>query len=154
METFATSPGKADGDLADLAELILNVAREIRFREPDDDRVIHLGWSEACVMRFVDHHPGAAPSDVAEATGLRRSNLSTALRNLEAHGLVERRSDSNDRRGVNLFPTARAASNLALVRGEWARQLADSLGEDRGSVSDALALLHRLEHGLVAARRG
>ncbi|CAN5622297.1 MarR family transcriptional regulator [soil metagenome] len=152
METFATSTGA--NDLADLAELILNVAREIRSRRPgDDDRVIHLSWSEANVMRFIDHHPGAAPSDVAEATGLRRSNLSTALRSLEANGLVERRNDPADRRGVNLFPTARAASNLALVRADWARRLGNSLGDDHDSVTDALALLRRLEHGLIAARQ-
>jgi DNA-binding MarR family transcriptional regulator len=152
METFATS-ASAD-DLADLAELILNVAREIRSRRFEDDRAIHLNWSEANVMRFIDHHPGAAPSDVAEATGLHRSNLSTALRSLEINGLVERRADPADRRGVNLFPTALAASNLALVRDEWARQLANALGDDRGAVSDALLLLQRLERGLVTARQG
>jgi DNA-binding MarR family transcriptional regulator len=141
--------------LADLAELILNVAREIRSRRPgDDDRVIHLSWSEAHVMRFVDHNPGAAPSDVAEATGLRRSNLSTALRSLEAHGLVERRSDPSDRRGINLYPTALAASNLALVRTDWARHLASTLGEDRAAVTDTLTLLRRLEDGLIAERQG
>ncbi|MET0704196.1 MAG: MarR family transcriptional regulator [Mycobacterium sp.] len=153
METFATSTD--DDDLADLAELILNVAREIRSRRPgDDDRVIHLSWSEAHVMRFVDHHPGAAPSDVAEATGLHRSNLSTALRSLAAHGLIERRTDPADRRGVNLFPTALAASNLALVRADWARHLATTIGENRAAVPDALALLRRLEDGLIAGRQG
>jgi DNA-binding MarR family transcriptional regulator len=153
METLATL--NTDEDLAELAELILNVAREIRSRRPgDDDRVIHLSWSEAHVMRFVDHHPGAAASEVAEATGLHRSNLSTALRSLEAHGLVERCTDPSDRRGINLFPTALAASNLALVRADWARHLAATLGAERGAVPDALALLRRLEDGLITSRSG
>jgi DNA-binding MarR family transcriptional regulator len=151
METFATS--SADDELADLAELILNVAREIRFQRFTDDRAVHLNPSDANVMRYVDRHPGATPSDVAYATGLQRSNLSTALRNLEASGLVERRTDSSDRRGVNLFPTPRAASNLALVRREWARHLANSLGGDREAVPHAIALLRRVEHGMVAARQ-
>ncbi len=155
METSATSSTSAGGSeaLADLAELILTVAREIRFPRFDDDRIVALGFSDANVMRYIDHHPGATPSDVAQATGLHRSNLSTALRTLERHGLVERRNDSADRRGVNLFPTARAAANLALVRGEWARALGIALGPDRANIADALGLLRRLEHGLVAARQ-
>lgn len=151
MESFATA--SADDELADLAEVILNVAREIRFQRVPDDHVVHLNPSDANVMRYIDHHPGTTPSDVAQATGLQRSNLSTALRNLEASGLVERRTDSSDRRGINLFPTPRAASNLALVRSEWARHLASSLGEERGDVADAIVLLRRLETGLVAARQ-
>jgi len=153
MESFATPPAASAGELADLAESILNAAREIRFARFDDERIIHLSTSDANVMRHIDHHPGATPSDVAQATGLQRSNLSAALRNLEGHGLVERRNDSADRRGVNLFPTARAAANLALVRVEWARKLADALGEDREAVTDALLLLRRLERGLIAARQ-
>lgn len=142
-----------DDELAELAQLILSSAREIRFRGYEDPEAVSLNPSEGNVMRYIDGHPGATPSAVAEATGLRRSNLSAALRELEAQGLVERRLDPNDGRGVNLFPTPRAARNLALVQSEWARALAAGLGADRRDVPAAKRLLTRLEAGLIAARQ-
>lgn len=143
-----------DGDeLAELAQLILSVAREIRFRGYDDPEAVSLNASEANVMRYIDTHPGTTPSAVADATGLRRSNLSTALRDLESRGFVERRVDPNDGRGVNLFPTPRAARNLELVRREWAHALDVGLGADHRDIASAKRLLQRLEGGLVAARR-
>ncbi|GAY17199.1 MarR family winged helix-turn-helix transcriptional regulator [Mycobacterium sp. shizuoka-1] len=141
-----------DSELADLAEAILGVGRELRMRIDTD--VVPLTAQEAHVMRHIDHHPGATPSDVARATGLQRSNLSTALRGLERRGFVERRTDPNDARGVNLFPTDRAAQNLERLRRQWADQMSRALGGDVQHAADAKALLERVEAGLVADRLG
>ena len=146
-------PGGRDEDLAELAQLILSAAREIRFRGYEHPEAVSLNPSEGNAMRYIDNHPGTTPSAVAEATSLRRSNLSAALRELESRGFVERRVDPNDGRGVNLYPTPRAAHNLALVQREWAAILAVGLGDDHRDVSAAKRLLTRLEAGLVAARR-
>ena len=139
-----------DVELADLAEAILGVGRELRLRIDGD--VVQLTASEAHVMRHIDHHPGVTPSDVARATGLQRSNLSTALRALEGRGFVERRTDPHDARGVNLFPTDRAGENLTRLRRQWAEKVAAALGDDQTDVVAAKALLERLEVGLIAAR--
>ncbi len=139
-----------DVELADLAEAILGVGRELRLRIDGD--VVQLTASEAHVMRHIDHHPGVTPSDVARATGLQRSNLSTALRALEGRGFVERRTDPHDARGVNLFPTDRAGENLTRLRRQWAEKVAAALGDDRTDVVAAKALLERLEASLIAAR--
>jgi DNA-binding MarR family transcriptional regulator len=141
-----------DSELADLAEAILGVGRELRMRIDAD--VEHLTAQEAHVMRHIDHHPGVTPSDVARATGLQRSNLSTALRALEKRGFVERRADPHDARGVNLFPTVRAADNLTRLRRQWATQMATALGGDLENAAAATALLERVEAGLVQARLG
>lgn len=147
-------PSDADVDeLAELAELILSAAREIRFRGFSHPDAVTLNPSEANVMRYLDSHPGATPSAVAEVTGLRRSNLSAALRELESQGFVERRVDPHDGRGVNLFPTDRAAHNLVLVRRDWAAAMESSLGSDHRDVAAAKRLLGRLETGLIAARQ-
>ncbi|OYN78180.1 MarR family winged helix-turn-helix transcriptional regulator [Mycolicibacterium sphagni] len=151
-----------DSELADLAEAILGVGRELRMRmdagvagpATSETAVVHLTASEAHVMRHIDHHPGVTPSDVARATGLQRSNLSTALRALEQRGFVERRTDPHDARGVNLFPTDQAADNLTRLRRQWASQMARVLGGDRESAAAATALLQRVEAGLVADRLG
>lgn len=140
-----------DSELADLAEVILVVAREIRMgMEPDTV----LTPSEAHVMRYIDDHPGAAPSDVARFTGLQRSNLSTALKGLERRGFVERRADVHDARGVNLFPTPLAADNLTRLRSQWARQMSVALGEDLRDMATVKNLLDRAEARLVADRLG
>lgn len=142
-----------ESELAELAQLILNAAREIRFRGYEHPDAVSLNPSEANVMRYIDIHPGATPSAVAEATSLQRSNLSAALRELESRGFVERRVDPDDGRGVNLYPTARAAQNLALLQREWANILTVGLGDDQSDVIAAKRLLTRLEAGLIAARR-
>jgi DNA-binding MarR family transcriptional regulator len=148
-----TQDDEVQDGLAELARVILNVAREIRFRGYRDPDAVSLNPSEANVMLYIDDHPGATPSAVAEATGLRRSNLSAALRELESRGFVERRVDPNDGRGVNLFPTPRAARNLVLVQREWATAMAAGLGGDHRDVPAAKQLLTRLEAGLIAARQ-
>ncbi|WP_431231306.1 MarR family winged helix-turn-helix transcriptional regulator [Mycolicibacterium psychrotolerans] len=147
-----------DGELADLAEAIIGVARELRLR-PDaaaatDADIIELTPSEAHVMRHIDHHPGVTPSDLARATGLQRSNMSTALRSLENRGFVERRADPHDARGVNLYPTDRAADNLKRLRRQWAQLMGNGLRGDRQGAAAAKALLERVESALMADRLG
>ncbi|AKK28578.1 MarR family winged helix-turn-helix transcriptional regulator [Mycobacterium sp. EPa45] len=139
-----------DGELADFAEAIIGVGRELRLRRYAD--VVELTPSEANVMRHIDHHPGVTPSDLARATGLQRSNMSTALRTLERRGFVERRTDPHDARGVNLFPTDRAAENLKRLRRQWAEQIQSALGGDRQGAAAAAALLERIEAALMADR--
>ena len=149
-----------DDELADLAEAILGVGRELRLRADtgaagpatSDTAVVQLTASEAHVMRYIDHRPGVTPSDVARATGLQRSNLSTALRALERRGFVERRVDPHDARGINLFPTDRAADNLKLLRRQWATQMKSAVGGEVKSAAAAKVLLERIEAELIADR--
>lgn len=151
-------PGDPTELLADLADLVLNVAREVRFRDHDRSDAITLTASEGNVMRFVHHHPGATPSEVARATGLQRSNLSTVLRVLEERDLVHRIGDAHDRRGVVLHPTPAAEANLAILRSEWAERFAAALGDNAtagpGDLEACVTLLGRLEAGLVSGRQG
>lgn len=140
-----------DEELADVAEAILGIARELRLgidAEPD-----HLTPSNP-VMRYINHRPGVTPSEVARFTGLQRSNLSSALRSLERRGLVRRRADPADARSANLFPTRRATDDLARLRHKWAGRVSEALGGDTRRVSAGAELLARLESGLIAARLG
>lgn len=147
-----TNDGGADRRYADLAEVVLTVARELRLDEHDLDDTIALTPSNAQVMRYVDAHPGATPSEAAEATGLLRSNLSTAVRELVEIGFIERRRDEQDGRGVHLHSTPKAAHNLAVVRDHWARSAERVLGRPRG-VEQAIRLLERIAEGLATERR-
>lgn len=110
---------------ADLADAIMSVARDLRAHAYHDPNITRLNFTEVTVMRHVERHPGTSPSEVAEATGMQRSNVSAALRSLEAKGFVERAVDEADNRQAVLRATARSARNLEVLRASWARLIAD-----------------------------
>jgi DNA-binding MarR family transcriptional regulator len=137
---------------ADLADLICNLAREILFTAHSNDELVHLAPSEQNVMRFIDRNPGATASEVAHGTSLQRSNLSTALKSLEDKGLVERRTNDEDGRGVRLLPTSLAEANLAILRREWALALSTSADASKETLDGVVDLLARVDAGLVRNR--
>ncbi|OAN30096.1 MarR family winged helix-turn-helix transcriptional regulator [Mycolicibacterium iranicum] len=135
--------------LADLADLVTAVARAVKAQVTADPSVFDLSVTEVTVLRYIDHHPDASPSAVASATGLQRSNLSRALRDLEGKGLVRRSADPADSRHAVLRSTALAAENLGRVRAIWARLLGEALdGSGLDDLTPALELLRALERGL------
>ena len=147
----STEPSADERQWAELADLVLIIAREIQFRGYRDERAIPLSQSEGMVMRYLLGVPAAPPSRIAAATGLQRTNLSTVLRGLEAKGLVERHADPDDGRGVTVRATERGKSNYTLVRHEWAAAVSEA-GDDAGDLDAALRLLRAVEAGLVNTR--
>jgi DNA-binding MarR family transcriptional regulator len=147
-----TAPQAGDPRWADLADLVLVIAREIQFRGYTDERAIPLSQSEGAVMRYLQENPGTPPSRIAAATGLQRTNLSTVLRGLERKGLIERHACPDDRRGVTVHPTERGLSNYALVRQEWAAAVSAAAGGDTSHITAALSLLRSVEAGLTSTR--
>lgn len=140
--------GATDAAMAELADLVLVLARELA-QTPMDDEVIPLTPTEAAVIRCIDRHPAATPGAVAQATGMHRSNLSVTLGSLEAKGLVVRTHDDHDRRRSLLRLTPLAREQVARLRRSWAARVAQGLGPDREGVEAAVALLTRLEAGLA-----
>jgi DNA-binding MarR family transcriptional regulator len=138
---------------ADLADLVLEIAREIQFRGYASSEAVSLSPSEGTVMRHLLAHPESLPSEVAFATGLQRSNLSAVLRGLEEKRLVERVADLADGRWVRIHPTPRAIRNYELVRGEWGSALAAAAEADP-AVEAAMPLLAKIKSGLVRLRQG
>lgn|SRR6478735_6114660 len=135
--------------LADLADVVMAVSRAIKLRTAADPSVLDLSTTEVTVLRYIDHHPGVSPSAVASGTGLQRSNLSRALRDLEAKHLVRRAADPSDNRQSLLRSTESAAENLRHIRAIWSGLLRDALA-DTGDhdITAALELLGTLERGL------
>jgi DNA-binding MarR family transcriptional regulator len=137
---------------AEFADHVLEIAREIQVRDYTSPEAVSLTPSEGTVMRYLFPHPGALPSQVAFATGLQRSNLSTVLRGLEEKGLIERIADPRDGRAVRIHPTPKAIRNYATVRREWASAVAAAAGGDP-DVEAVLPLLASVRAGLVRERR-
>ncbi|WP_045877295.1 MarR family transcriptional regulator [Pseudofrankia sp. DC12] len=136
------------GELADLA---LIISREIQFRGYADERAVSLTPSEGMVMRFLQRETAVAPSRIADATGLQRTNLSAVLRGLERRGLIEREAQPDDGRGVIVRVTERGRTNYALVRHEWATAVSAAGGDD-SDLDTALTLLRTVTAGLVSTR--
>src|SRR5262249_21156134 len=96
--------------------------------------------------------PVAAPNEIAAAVGLQRSNLSTLMRGLEGHGLVERAVSENDRRGVTVRLTERGRRNYLAARRAWAAAIASAAGNDTRNLDEVLTLLKEIASGLIAMR--
>src|SRR5690349_5749902 len=126
------------------------VARAVKSQAAADPDVVDLSATEVTVLRYIDHHPDVSAGAVAAATGLQRSNLSRALRDLEAKGLVRRSADPTDSRQVVVRSTRRAAENLARLRTIWATLLGDALDASgkQHDIASTLTLLNTLEQGL------
>ena len=145
-------PPDDDPRWADLADLVLILAREIQFVGYRDPEAVPLTQSEGMVMRYLQDHPGTSPSQLADATGLQRTNLSVILRGLERKGLAERRGCPDDLRRAAIHPTERGKRNYALVRQEWAALVSAAAGHDTANLDEALALLRRIGASLTASR--
>ncbi|NDK88013.1 MarR family transcriptional regulator [Gordonia desulfuricans] len=116
--------------LIEIADRVLRVGREV---EPHGPRgvvgAVELSGTEASVMRWIDRNPGTTPAEAADATVLKRSNLSAALRSLEAKGMIERRPDPDDARSVRLYGTPIADDSIAKVRAFWVQMLGGALDQ-------------------------
>ena len=137
---------------AELADLALIISREIQYRGYADEQAIGLTQSEGMVMRYLLESEPAAPSQIAAATGLQRTNLSTTLRGLEHKGLITRQANPDDGRGVTVSPTDRGRANYVRVRREWATAVRRAAADDATHLDAALSLLTAVKDGLTADR--
>ncbi|RSM55797.1 MarR family transcriptional regulator [Actinoplanes sp. ATCC 53533] len=141
-----------EGRWADLADLALIISREIQHRGYTDEHALHLTQPEGMVMRYLLQSEPAAPSQIATAIGMQRTNLSATLRQLEHKGLIQRQANPNDRRGVTVSPTEQGRSNYALVRHEWATAVSEAAGHDTTHLDAALTLLTTIKDDLTKTR--
>ncbi len=141
-----------DPVLVELADAILRVARELESHSVTGAGLKTLTGTEATVLRWVHRNPRCSPSAAAEATGLQRSNLSTALRGLTAKGLVERHRDATDSRQVSLDVTDSAREGIAALNATWSQIMADALGAQSGQAVAAVTVLGLIDDYLRRER--
>ncbi|GLJ61501.1 MULTISPECIES: MarR family transcriptional regulator [Microbacterium] len=127
--------------LADLADAVLTLARELDLRVGEDPEIIPLTATARMVLRFVHHHPGVSPSGIADRLALKRPNVSEALRQLERLGLVSRSRPAGDGRGVVVAITPLAEANLERLRRVWARALSPAADLDVAMLTDTMSAL-------------
>ncbi len=131
-----------DAQLVELADVVLDLAHQLDSRNAEMRNVVPLTGTEVAVIRAVHRTPRASPSQIAEATGLQRSNVSTAIRSLVAGGLVVREQVAGNARSVALVPTELAERSVARIHASWAdllRQVPEDLLADVVAATPALA---------------
>ena len=137
---------------ADLADLILTISREIQVRGYSAPEAHSLTTSEAAVMRHLQQEPSTGMTDLINATGLLRTNLSTVLKSLDGKGLIVRRVRAENRREITVHRTQRGRRNYEIVRREWSRLISRAAPPDDGALGEALDLLSGIRDGLIAER--
>jgi DNA-binding MarR family transcriptional regulator len=119
--TSTARPSRAQ--LALFADVILDLAHRLDIKNGELKGVVPLTGTEIAVIRRIHSHPRSTPSQIAEATGLHRSNVSTAIRSLVAGGLVIREEQAGNARSVELVPTQRASDSVDRINAYWASLL-------------------------------
>ncbi len=108
-----------------------------------------LSMTQVAVLGRLDREGTQSIGDLAAAERVRPQSMSQTLSELEADGLIARRTDERDARRtlVELTPGGLAAleQDRALREGWLARALADEFSaEERQTLAQALPLLSRL----------
>lgn len=136
------------GQIAELADVILDLAHKLDIQNPRLRDVVPLTGTEVSVIREIHRNPHLTPSQLAEVTGLQKSNISTAVRTLEAGGLVVREPVSGDARSIALVPTALAAESVARINAYWVERLTETPTESLAEVVAALTPLKQIAASL------
>ncbi|MGW0036231.1 MarR family winged helix-turn-helix transcriptional regulator [Gordonia sp. NPDC003376] len=134
--------------LADLADAVMELSRKLDPRSPGIRDVIALTGTEVAVIRQVHRHPRITPSRLAGLTGLQRSNISTALRSLEARGMVVREHPDGNARSVELVATELARENLRRLRAHWVTLLSRVDPDVRARAGEVATALWRFDDAI------
>lgn len=145
----AHRPAKPDSEQlwANLADLILILSRQVRFHGEG----VRLSLPEGLIMRHLVHHGPTAPSRIAIATGLQRTNVSTALLSLQRKGLVRREASTGDGCRITVCPTRRGHTAYHLIRRRWAATMSAAAARDGAGLDEALSLLVAIRDGVLRA---
>lgn len=138
---MSNSPNDCARELLEVIPEVMQMIRtQVRSQRGPDLSVLQIR-----VLAFLDGHPGAPLSAVAEHVGLTLPSMSTQVTGLVKRNLLERAISPTDRRYITLTLTieghARLTSALHGAQVTLAKTLAHLSNEERATVIQALQLL-------------
>ncbi len=123
-----------------IPEIMQTIRTQVRSQRGPDLSVLQIR-----VLAFLDRHPGAPLSAVAEHVGLTLPSMSTQVTGLVKRNLIERAISPTDRRYITLTLTSEGhARRLAALHGaqvNLAKTLTHLSSDERATVIQALQLL-------------
>ena len=137
-----------DPRFATLADLVIDVAREIRIRGAVPGPGVPLNQTQSQVMRYVHAHPACKASEIAAHTGVKRANVSTALTELKDLGYLTSRRDDHDGRVTRIEATPQAVKTLSRLRASWSDLISGAWGDDLTDLDPVIARLESLLRAL------
>jgi DNA-binding MarR family transcriptional regulator len=140
------------GDLAAAVAAFRRVLRQaLRGRVPGT----RLPAAEVELLVTVIDVPGVGVNDAARALGLAPNTVSTLVSRLVEKGLIARRSDPDDGRVAQLWPTSTGRSRISRWRDHRAEAVGEALASlaaaDLAALAQAVPALERLTGALHTA---
>jgi DNA-binding MarR family transcriptional regulator len=135
-----------------LGFLLADVSRLMRRAFQQRLQGCELTLAQARTLVYISRHQGIRQVELAELLEIQPITLARLIDQLQANGLVERRSDPLDRRAYRLFLTSSAAPQLDAIErvGETIRS--DALrGLSDNEAAQVMAALRRMHDNLGAA---
>jgi DNA-binding MarR family transcriptional regulator len=135
---------------SDEADLVRTAIRDLyrHFQKRLQEQVETLGFTvpQIRVLREVVDHPGLSIKDVAQRLDLTQSTVSGVVERLIDKRTIEKRPHPEDRRAVQLWPTAAVARFMTVDRDEFVNRsvraaLRRLTRTERQQVVEALRLL-------------
>lgn len=103
-------------DTTALAEALRPAVLRLSRRLRQEASKVGLSAQDALLLGYIQRHPGAGVSELAEADQTSRPTMSSHVKRLEAAGWIERRDDAKDGRRRGLVITTAGARKLDAIR--------------------------------------
>ena len=139
------------------AELLMAVGRAVQaFQDATDEideavaRRLGLNRTDLRCLSVLAQGNGMTPSSLAEAAGLTRGAMTTALDRIESAGYATRVWDQADRRSVRVEMTSRALKEVEILYGPMVKEGITLL--KKYTTRDLAAVLTYLEDGRALQR--
>lgn len=136
-----TTPDETARAVLEVAPAIVRAIRS----EMRQHRAVDLSVPLFRTMGYLNHHPGASLSDVAEHIGLTLPTMSKMVDGLVARKFATRETHAGDRRRVTLSLTPRGRATWEAARAATLAHLAEQLEAlsdgERAAIVQAMELL-------------
>ena len=139
------------GEVADTAERLHSAAIRLLRRLRKTDAEAGLSGPQSSALSVLVFGGEASPGRLAAAEQVRPPTMSRLIKELQAAGLVERRPDPADARGVRVRATRKGRELLELARKRRLRRLIEAVGarsdEERRVLAEAARILGEIADG-------
>jgi DNA-binding MarR family transcriptional regulator len=121
-------------------------ARQYRVLKDGPHELSHM---EAKALGFFARHPGATPSELVQRSGRDKGQVARLIGGLRERGLLEARTDEQDRRSLRLHVSAAGKAVQATLRRQARAAAAEAVqGLSGAELAQLQALLARVQQNL------
>jgi DNA-binding MarR family transcriptional regulator len=140
----------SEGSQADIANRLHSVAIHLLRRVRQEDALTGLAPARLSALSVIGFGGPCTVTDLAEAEQVAVPTISRIVAALVAQGLVERQTDTHDRRTIHLVATPRGMDVLREGQRRRTAQLGTMLAQltspEQATIAEATTLMERILH--------